>query len=663
MVTWDVSGELFSFILCVIVILYLNRDSIFEIPYRKFFVAIIYVNIAVTAISLISSLLSYYPNVSSKSLLTAAMTVAYIVSPLSQILLVFYTMLLSSENHSLIRKFMLASCIPYVVYVIIIFTLLQSRIIFYFTDENIYVRGPWAYSIYMIFYLYVLIFIAVVSFSKLRLRIRLRNSLLTFIVASLIVAVTQMMFLNLLISNAFSSVILLLFLLYFQNNQIIYDSMTKTLTRSELIRAIDERITQRKDHRFSIVTVSLCGFKQVNQRFGQQNCNVLLSNIASYIKSISKRHSTFRYSGDEFSIIVDSDGSGGFSSSADQTAERILERFRSSWEIGEHKGYVIPVAVGIVVYPDASVKTVEEILNGIDICVSSAKRNVNSSVCFCTAEMIETNKRRTQIINILQDIVKNKDFELYYQPILSLRDRKYYSAEALIRVNNSPIGPVSPSDLITIAEESGIIIELTHLILDKACKFVRRLLDSSVTFEGIAINLSSVQCMEENLAEKILYTIEKNHVPPSKIQIEITETTFGENPVNIRCLMNELSNFGVLFSIDDFGTGYSNLQSLVESPFNILKIDRSLISNAAINLKSGELVRHITWAMQETGIKILAEGVESPEENFFAIEAGVDYIQGYLYNRPMPENSAYDFFVGQTSRESHAVDYSNPAQK
>lgn len=649
---FDYSTAALSFVIYGWLLNCLVRERQVEIPLRPFFTKCVVVALIYSFSSIISLAAIQVPilRINWFQYLWVILQLASMLSigELAFEYMVNITRLSAHTRRRLILGFRLVSLAAALLVISTPFT----KLIVSFSQSGRYASGPLVWIVYAVFLADMTANFAIYLATLDRFKKR------TIILVSVFVLVSVLVLSYFIGETKFayfaSNLILLLFHLivwqHFQGKQIIYDALTRVYTRAEMLATTELHVTQHSGTPFFIITLSLTSFKQVNQRFGQKNCDVLLKNIASFLTVCAEKKRVYRYSGDEFSIITDS------SIEVDVLTTQILERFERPWRLGQYNGYVVPAVISVVAYPSVA-ETVEEIINGIESSVQAAKADVNSDSCFCTAAMIEAAKRKSAIMDVLRDAVNQQSIEVHYQPILHMQDRRFRTCEALMRIKDDNLGSISPVEFIPIAEESGIIIELTHLLLDKVCKFVKGLLDNDVDFDSVAINLSSVQCMEVGLAQKILGIIEKNEIPYSKISIEITESTLGEYPQLVENMMSVLGAYGILFSIDDFGVGYSNLQSLISLPFSVLKIDRSLIRAASDGQKSAELVRHIVWTMQDIGIKTLAEGVEDSDENAFAVETGVDMIQGFLYARPLPEKEAFDFMLGQARRHYQSVNY------
>ena len=282
-------------------------------------------------------------------------------------------------------------------------------------------------------------------------------------------------------------------------------------------------------------------------------------------------------------------------------------------------------------------------MSAIEYAVYQAKTGKYGEVLYCDRSMLGKLERRKQIIQILKDQLAGGDVEMYYQPIYCVDSGKFMYAESLMRMNNTPIGPVYPSEFIPIAEETGLIIELTYLILDKVCKYINRLRAQGLPIEAIHVNFSAIQFSQPDLTAKVLDIIQRNGTPMSMVKLEFTESTLAENPQVVTDFAIEMKRHGIIMGLDDFGTGYSNIATVISIPFGTIKLDKSLVWASMDNQTSALAVKHLVETFKDLGMAVVAEGVETEEQRQLVIDFGVEQIQGYYYSKPLSQQGMEEF--------------------
>jgi EAL domain-containing protein (putative c-di-GMP-specific phosphodiesterase class I) len=243
---------------------------------------------------------------------------------------------------------------------------------------------------------------------------------------------------------------------------------------------------------------------------------------------------------------------------------------------------------------------------------------------------------------ILKRAIRDHNLRMFYQPIYSVKDRKFISAEALIRLQDPEFGFVPPGLFIPAAEKNGLILSIGDFVLEDVYRFIASPEFKALGLDYIEVNLSVSQCVQRNLTEKIFSLQEKYGVPPDKINFEITETSYDNSHDVMDANIETLSHAGYSISLDDYGTGYSNMQRVLRIPLNIVKIDKSLVDN--MNTTKGQsIVKSTIRMMQDIDMELVAEGVETKETLDNLEEMNADFIQGYYFSKPLPEKDFIEF--------------------
>ena len=233
---------------------------------------------------------------------------------------------------------------------------------------------------------------------------------------------------------------------------------------------------------------------------------------------------------------------------------------------------------------------------------------------------------------------------MYYQPIYSVKENGFTTAEALIRLIDDKEGMVSPGIFIPAAEKNGTIHKIGDFVIQDVCRFIEENDLAKLGLHSIEVNLSTVQCMRNNVVDRIGNCLADHHVDPSNINLEVTETASNFVHDTIRTTIFSLHSLGLNFALDDYGTGYSNLQRVVDMPFNAIKLDKRFVDEWE-HPRMRSVIQNTIRMIKDLGEEIVVEGVETKEAAEWFAEQGCDYIQGFYYARPMPEEEFLHFLI------------------
>jgi EAL domain-containing protein (putative c-di-GMP-specific phosphodiesterase class I) len=272
---------------------------------------------------------------------------------------------------------------------------------------------------------------------------------------------------------------------------------------------------------------------------------------------------------------------------------------------------------------------------------TSAK--VSDAIIVADRDAIEKSRRRELIDYAIQNAITNNLFEVYYQPIYSLKEKKFNSCEALIRLRDPALGFISPDEFIPIAEQNGRIVEIGRFVIEAVCRFIKECNPEQYGLDCIDVNLSVIQCMHPEIISDIEDTLKKYNVPRSMISLEVTETASAKSYALLQSRLNELHSNGFTISLDDFGTGFSSVEYLINFPFDVVKLDKSLVWAYMSTKKYEPILQHYMPMLHGLGTKIVAEGVETRDMVKALDELGCDYLQGYYYSRPVPKETFLEF--------------------
>lgn len=381
----------------------------------------------------------------------------------------------------------------------------------------------------------------------------------------------------------------------------------------------------------AVFFVDLDNFKTINDTLGHNYGDDLLKQTAEKLNSlIGPDDMLARAGGDEFLLFQNNIPS---EEEALQFASHILTAFRTPFDLSGEVVYV-SMSIGIAVYPKNG-QTYKALVKNSDIAMYKSKDTGKNKFTLFNKSMEEELNRNTEILEVLRKAVVTGEVYLMYQPQVELKTNTIIGYEALMRINSSRLGPISPAEFIPIAEESGLIIELGTWVLREACIFNKSLIDSGFTPRAVSVNISSIQLNQPEFMNILKGVLEETGLPSRYLELEITESTLVASMTDAQTLLGTLQSLGVRVSLDDFGTGYSSLNYLTNLPIDTLKIDKSFIDNICLNDKDSFVAEMIISLAHRLNIKVIAEGVEENSQFHLLAEKNCDTIQGYLFSRPL----------------------------
>lgn len=312
----------------------------------------------------------------------------------------------------------------------------------------------------------------------------------------------------------------------------------------------------------------------------------------------------------------------------------ILNIFKDPFSLNGQKIYYITASVGITMIPDYGYD-MQTLFNYSDDAMYYAKRNGKNKYVFYRHKMQSTIYEDTKLLNELKRALHNNEFKVFYQPKIKVDTKEIIGMEALVRWQKEDGTMVPPSQFINFAEEKGIILPIGEYVMKTSCLQNRKWIDRGFKPVRVAVNLSACQLADEKIFYKIKDMLKETGLPPSYLEVEITETMIIENfEASIRTL-NKLKDIGIKISLDDFGTGYSSLSYLKQLPINSVKIDKSFIDNITLDLKERFVANSVINLVHGLGLTVVAEGVETEEQFLLLKDLGCDEIQGYYFSRPV----------------------------
>lgn len=636
---WNVASECTSTVILCIIWIYARKGFSLNSLKNKLFQACFMTTFCAMTTNIVSTILIY--QVAPTAITWIITLIYFLTTPLTGIVYFFYAVSILYEHQIKIPRLFAVTVIPAIGYTLLVVLNPFTKWLFDYNVEDGYFQGPLILTTYLIFYVYCLGCFVIVLIKGRLVDAPIRRILAGFPIIAGLVVIIQQMYPSVILSGSAATCALLLVYLYLQNKQISIDYLMGIPNRQEFLDMLYYLIKKRGGKPFFVAVFSMRHFKQINDKFGQHMGNNFLKAISSYFKEHSKPHRIYRISGDEIALLMETNKQPII----EETMTKLYMRMQEPWQSGEYS-YKIESVIGAISYPD-SINTREDVINGLEYAIAQAKEDPASGVCYCTSEMLQKARRKQQLIGIIKDAMEKDQMEVYFQPIWSIKKQRFTLAESLLRMPTTPIGPIYPDEFIPIAEDTGMIIDLTYMVLHKACDFVKCLLEQNVEIESATVNLSGVQVTQSGLAEKIFSIIDEHEIPYNTIKLEITESVLADDLEIMEVFLLKMRAKGIQIGLDDFGTGYCNLVSIMNMPLDVVKIDKSILWSSMTNEKSAIMTKSIIQAISDLGMKTVTEGVETEEQRKFVEDCKGDWIQGFLFAKPVPREDAERLFLKQ----------------
>ncbi|TON70167.1 sensor domain-containing protein [Vibrio parahaemolyticus] len=416
-----------------------------------------------------------------------------------------------------------------------------------------------------------------------------------------------------------------------------YDPLTNLPNRTHLISLLEQHIEMEQP--FATLFLDIDHFKHINDSMGHFCGDQLLSKLAVRLQDILHLNAhVARIGGDEFVIVLpDIDGDSPLL----ETLSSILGVFRRPFDLANHDSLRISTSIGIALYPNDGQDS-ETLLKNADTAMYLAKKNGRNGYAFYSPDLTDKSVSHVRIQSALHEAIEKEQLHLVYQPQYNLAQNAIIGVEALVRWEHPEFGLVPPADFIPIAEKTGLIQSIGEWVLKDACLQGTDWLARGVQFGKIAVNVSALQLQQSRFINKLKTILRETGFPAHRLELEITESFLLIDPKLAIASLNQLCELGIEISLDDFGTGYSSLSYLKGLPINKLKIDRSFVSDVPNDNDSNAIVNAIIAMGTTLSLKVVAEGIETPEQVAYLVDKGCIYGQGYLFSPPVAAEKLFN---------------------
>ena len=408
-----------------------------------------------------------------------------------------------------------------------------------------------------------------------------------------------------------------------------HDALTGLYNRSTFCRKTADFLRQNPNGSYNMVQFDIERFKVINELYGNFMGDRILLLIAEGLQKCLKDKGTYgRLEADHFAVCLPA------GTEELQYVREQMDKSLASVKI-EQK---INLYYGVYTVEDRDM-SVDLMCDRANLALRTVKGNSNRSYAVYNDELHQVVLSEQQLTNSMEEALLQRQFEVYYQPVVDLKTGEVVSAEALVRWNHPEKGMVSPGFFIPFFEHNGFIIKLDAYIREEVCRNIMELGRRGLNCVPVSVNVSRLEFYDPNLCRSIIDLTERYRLEPGMMRLEITESAYTDNPQQLLAAMKELQNYGFQVLMDDFGSGYSSLNMLKDVPVDILKMDMKFLENQGISGRGPEILASLVRMAKKLGMHTIAEGIETKEQGDFLRSVGCEYGQGYYYARPMPADA------------------------
>ena len=508
-----------------------------------------------------------------------------------------------------------------------------------FTVEGGYQRGEWFPLIYVVAAFYMIFLLSYVIYYRELLEFSKTLIFLSYIPIGLMTVMIQMVYPNILVEMYGGAISMLLMSLGVQRPEEIVDSDTQLMKYSAYANVMKRNFWNGK--KVDVVMINVANLSSIQAIMGYDFAMLVLDDVVERIRRVNKllgnKGEMYHLDRGRFRIVFNE----LYHDTAVKAADMLVESLREKTDFKELDISLKPFVVLARCHEE--IKDFKMLMSfGTDFHekLKYEPRVMHVEDVF-HKDMVEI---QSNIDKIIEEALEFKRFQVYYQPIYSVEQGRFVSAEALLRLFDPTYGFISPEVIVTAAEKSGAIHRVGDYVLEEVCRFIASSEFRALGLEYIEVNLSVAQCMRGNLADNVLEIMDRYQVPTETVTLEITETAASASHTQeiLEENLRKLERAGVSFSLDDYGTGYSNIKRVIQMPVKIIKLDKSFVDDQH-NPKMRVVLKNTVAMLKDINMEIVVEGIETQEMLDFFTELQCDFIQGYFFSKPLPKPEFISF--------------------
>jgi len=622
---YDISGLL---ILIVIISLFYFKRTLPSYPNRTFALLVITIFLSVFFNLIKYAVFSYFSLSPSFALCFYGLHLLLVsIVPVPFVLYICaLTNTLDFLSRSKLRFLLLA---PVLINIILTAVSFKYPLIFTIDENNVYIRLPQVYIIYFFMFCYLAAGFVILLKNRRAVSKMSVYIIILFSGTSFISSLFQMYFPDSSMHSLIISLNVLIVSLTVQKSEDTSDAITGLYNQTAFEAMNFKRFVGGE--KFHILGIVFDDLPFLTSTLGMRHINELLKQSSAFLKNTLKNVDVYHFNDGKFCIAFRNNDL----EAVYECIDAIKERFVHPWKLNSIEVKIFP-RISIISCPkDAdSTETVIELFE----LLSSDDKYKQEGVILASSMDTAIRKRSAYIDRTVKNAISEGLLDVFYQPIYCTKQKRIIGAEALIRMKDEWGKYISPEEFIPIAEKNGTILRLGEFVFEKVCRLLSEIKPEDFGIQKIDINLSVVQCMQETLADQILNIASLYRIPSSLLNLEITETAAAYSQDTLKSNMNKLSFAGIELSLDDYGSGYSNIGYMINLPFDMIKIDKSIVWNAFLDDKSYTALAFTISMINALKMTVLAEGIETKEQADSLTSLGCHFLQGYYFSEPLPKD-------------------------
>lgn len=624
MKTYNLDFLIAGLVLLLLILYHFNRQKKLDCINNHIFCFLIIAALADVSLDIICTLLIMSQSAALVPLTKVSLSVFCLLQLILPIAFIYYTQTLRDTSLKEIGKEMTKWLIIPIPIFLLIVTNYWNGLIFSIDSYGTYCHGP----LYMVIYYYALLYDGVFAFLTIihgrELTEKNAAVLWEFMLIQAVCVIIQALFETYLMTGFGVSVGIVILYWTIGNPNACTDHMTGAFNKHYFNKWLGEQLEKGKP--IHVITINFPRLKHINKIYGSNVGNRLLIYITETLQKINPHVQVFRISGKNFFLVMQT------LADYEQTRDKVLKLFQKNFDID---GRYIPFPAIICGIINGEKLPKNTFISYFDY-MASLVRTSRETVLIQSNEKMMNNFIYEQKIEIfLNEAIEKNLFDVYYQPVYSMKTNKYITLEALSRLWHPTLGYVPPDVFITLAERTGLILKIGLLQFRRVCRFIKENEYIMKQIRNIKFNLSPVEILEYGHVQALINIIQEYELSFSYFQFEITETVATEYSSHLYEVLDLLLDTGITLCLDDFGSGYANLNTVLKLPFSCIKMDRSLLRGLNEDPQVAFLYRSLISVLHEMKYRIVSEGVETKEEEEKLREWGVDMIQGYYFSRPV----------------------------